>query len=336
MMEGSARRAKWSILFSLLISGPVLSGCAQSAAQAPVDPPTGEVAEHGQLVGSIHQEMILMSHAEGVVTDECMARKGWKYHDDDVDVAVGAVDTASMLTGNHIINYDLTPQEAAEQGYKFYVERRQRLSAPTPKRVARQHYLGSLSEQQRQAYQEDLNGGPDAEGEYGQGVGGPTEGCLIEARKQVSGPQWQRVQVLESELQNLKGQALQRVQSDPRLADAREAWRACMGDAGFDVDSPDAATDRFDPASEDGEHAASQSIGHDPSQAEIDLATADAECRQEAELHRTWAELVRRHRANVAAENPDALAEWQQLRGTFLPNVRELLGADTVEAVIDA
>lgn len=53
----------------------------------------------------------------------------------------------------------------------------------------------------------------------------------------------------------------------------------------------------------------SQPIGHDPSQTEIDLATADAECREQAHLHQTWTEEVRRHRANVAVEKWELLAD---------------------------
>lgn len=305
----------------LLILGVVLAGCAQSVARSPVDPPTGEAAEMGQLLGSLHQDRSLMSEAADVVIQDCMAQKGWTYSDTGVDV-----DAASPTTGAYTIDYDLTPQEAAEQGYAFYIKRLQ----PNPERARMLEHLRGLTKQQRQAYQEAVDGGPDAEGDYGQGIGGPTEGCLVEARRQVRGPKWQRVSVLDSELQALNHTAMQRVQSDQRLADATDAWRSCMNDAGFDVDSPEAAVDRLIP---DGKP--SESSRHEPSQAEIDLATADAECRGQAELHQTWTELVRRHRANVAVENPDLVGEWSDLRDTFLPNVRELLGDDTVDAVLN-
>jgi hypothetical protein len=312
----------------LLVLGVVLAGCAPSVAQSSVDPPTGEAAEKGQLLGSLYQDLFVMSEAEDVVIQDCMAQKGWTYFDGGVNV-----DEASSNKGAYVIDYDLAPREAAERGYAFYVERRQRLSTRDRTGEASQQHRRGLSKQQRQARQEALDGGPDAERDYGQGVGGPSEGCVVEAYKEVRGPDWQRVSVLHYELQWLNRTAMQRVRADPRLAHARDAWQACMSDAGFDVDSPQAAVDRFAP---DGEHAASQSIGHDPSQAEIDLATADAECRQQVQLHQTWTDLVARHRANVAMDNPDLLAEWAEYRATFMANARALLGDDTVDTVLDA
>lgn len=315
-------------LVLLLALGVVLAGCAQSAAQSPTDVPTGKAAEMGQLLGSVHQDLYLMDRAVDRVIEDCMAQQGWEYFPLRVDAADASHEAVYTL------QHELTPQEAAEQGYGFYIE--QRRDSPIPARAANQEYRRGLTEQQRRAYQEDLDGGPDAEAQYGEGIGGPTEGCLVEARKQLHGPQWQQVSMLSYKLQTLGNKALQRVGSDQRLTDALDAWRGCMGDAGFEVDRPSAAVERFfDPASQDSEES-SQPVGHDPSQAEIELAVADAECRKQVELHQTWTEVVRRQRANVAAENPDMLDQWAELRATYLPNIRELLGDDIVDAVLDA
>jgi hypothetical protein len=97
---------------------------------------------------------------------------------------------------------------------------------------------------------------------------------------------------------------------------------------------PSAGVERFAPTSSGGTEP-SQSVGHDPSQAETELAVADAECRKQAGLHQTWPELLRRYGANVAMENTNLLTEWADLRATYLPNVRDLLGDDIVDAALD-
>jgi hypothetical protein len=310
----------------VLVLSVVLAGCGESVARSPVGPATGEAAEMGQLLGSVHQDLYLMDRAENMVIEDCMAQQGWEYFPGRVDAA-----DASHEAG-YVLQDDLTPPEAAKQGYGFYIERRR--NSMDPARAALHEHLEGLSERQRKAYKDDLNGGPEAEGEYAPGMGGPTEGCLVEAREQLHGPQWQQVYVLGRELQTLEHTVLQRIRADQRFTDAMDAWRACVSDAGFDLDRPSAGVERFAPTSSGGTEP-SQSVGHDPSQAETELAVADAECRKQAGLHQTWPELLRRYRANVAMENTNLLTEWADLRATYLPNVRDLLGDDIVDAALD-
>lgn len=306
----------------LVVLGLLAAGCT-AAAGAGGDTPAGGSPALAGLLPKVQEDLFLVDRAEGQLVADCMREQGWAYF------PVGLEDTDSPDGAFFTVDHHLTRHEAAKRGYGFYVERVRRLSDTPDARAANQDYLDDLSPAERKAWQEDLDGGPGAEASYDDRVGGPTEGCLVEARKQVAGPEWQKMSTLSFELQALAAEATQRARSDEGFTDALDDWQACMHAEGYDVDSPRAAVHQFI-TTEEGAAAGGRS-SHEATERETDMAVADATCRAQSNLTRNWTNARDVHARDVAADNQELLTRWSNLRDAFLPRVRDILGDQAVD-----
>lgn len=100
-----------------------------------------------------------------------------------------------------------------------------------------QEIVEAMSESEREAYYEALYGPPDqgepqVDEETGETIytmEGFGAGCMGQAQEEVYGNQ----NALWEEMQPELDEMWQRMQADPRIVEANEAWAACMADQGF-------------------------------------------------------------------------------------------------------
>ena len=111
--------------------------------------------------------------------------------------------------------------------------------------------VASLSDSEREAYNEVLYGESPAFGDGGPRDGGPRDGpgvvddffgsgCTGQAFQEVYGSWAQVFTELAPQFEELQ----QRVQADPRFKEANEQWAGCMADRGFPYDSQEAMFDQ--------------------------------------------------------------------------------------------
>lgn len=100
-----------------------------------------------------------------------------------------------------------------------------------------------MSESEREAYYEALHGPPNqGESQVDESTGetfyvqeGFGAGCYGEASEEIYGNQNRVYEEMSTELEDM----YERLQADPRIAEANQAWAGCMADQGFTYESPD-------------------------------------------------------------------------------------------------
>lgn len=165
------------------------------------------------------------------VVASCMAEQGFEY--------VPNVVTPDEYTSPFEEAYSLPPDEfAAEYGYGVSTLRVEEADLPED---PNQEIRESLSPEAREAYEEALTGdlsGP-VEVEEGEEPTPPSiedRGCFGQASAEVFGVDESQMFGPRSEFQGLMqdlSRLAQRVQNDPRVAEATEQWQQCMADAGY-------------------------------------------------------------------------------------------------------
>jgi hypothetical protein len=153
-----------------------------------------------------------------------------------------------------------------------------------------QEYVASLSESEQSAYYEILYGvgpsGDDPFEEYEYNV--EEAGCYGQAQFEVQGPDpW--TEPTNQALLDSMHSIWERVESDPRIAEANAAWASCMEDSGVPgFESPHAARGAFyEEVNALYENATEDVAPDDPKltalgNREIELALADLACATEA------------------------------------------------------
>lgn len=109
---------------------------------------------------------------------------------------------------------------------------------------------------------------------------------------------------------------------DPRFATALAAWSTCLEDrTGEQADSPNELARRFLDGNYDGSAT-------DP---ERDVATADAECQQQAQLWTTWYTVVTELTRNQLASDASLYDQWSRHRVDMVDNARTILSDRGIE-----
>jgi hypothetical protein len=143
--------------------------------------------------------------------------------------------------------------------------------------------------------------------------------CFSQARHEVQGDE---VTYAREELQvrSLAIEAQRKAQEDPDYQSGLEVWRGCMAAKGFGYRDSQAAVASLRSELETGRVTLDQLRAR-----EIEVATADADCHQQANL--TDAEDVARARAEaeVADRNRDVLDAFEQMQREALQRARQLL-----------
>lgn len=161
--------------------------------------------------------------------------------------------------------------------------------------------VAAMSDSERNAYYTALYGEEtDLEGGEDPGFGG---GCQGEAGREVFG----RAEEILRELEPMFDDMQQRVEADPRLADADRGWTACMSDRGYDYDDAD---DLFNKALPDLQARHQEIVGErNPFDGWTEEQIEEFYTRSEQEINAFFTQFEEQIRQNVDQEALDALRE---------------------------
>jgi hypothetical protein len=267
---------------------------------APSVSPAGNLPE---IVGHAQQAMIQLERAGNLFIKSCMSEAGFEYHgptDTNVDVLVSEIQVGA-----------LTPAIARQQGYGIYQVVAEGGDPAEDPMSSGQSYLSSLSADEVARYFEALEG----EGDQGavateSGMSVVVDGCIGEARRNLLGDQLIEVFNTFTLVQFLQTDPW----GDPKVVEAVDVWSECMLAAGYEFDHPNDA------------------VGHGlqmhhrsgiATQEEIDLSTADAECRIAASLSPLVEQTAARLDREAVESSQSLLTAWADLEQLVRARVGE-------------
>ncbi|MGN9810657.1 hypothetical protein ACTMSW_14995 [Micromonospora sp. BQ11] len=148
----------------------------------------------------------------------------------------------------------------------------------------------------------------------GEGVGSaqgvPKGGCLGEAQRKISAnaPATDDPMLAEA----LSSQSYEQSRNDSRVLGAMSKWSDCMRRSGYEYDSSDQAINdrRF--------HT------EEPTALELAVASADVECKNEADLVEVWATVEVAYQQRSLEQNRDRLRVIEQILHTQLSNAASI------------
>lgn len=281
-------------------------------------PLTGIVID-GAALGSLQMVM-----EDGFIV-ECMRREGFLYDPP----------RREPTTDPMIERPELTVERARQLGYRVpefdVVDTDPELRA----------YLDSLGEQGRREWETAFFGSGknmiSIEVSSGR-LSTPADGCISEARAMIAGDvenalEWQAI---FDELGGLRSEALDRTDSDDDVQRAYDEWRSCMRSEGYQVDTIDDAfslatevpraqdgdTDGAEPPADDADVAAEDGPA---SEREIEIAVADATCRDTSGYRAIYAERLSVYENEVLAANEQILFAWQDVRAQMREAFSDLI-----------
>jgi hypothetical protein len=313
------RRPGWRLAGAALLVALAAAGCGddgeEDSADTGSDGPLAEFfgwAETGPGDGPRFSEQERQQHYQ--IQDlivACMSEAGFEYtpeqfYGDREEIA------EDPNAGIWRLQEDDPARFAREYGYGFTTIDLESQAPPTP----------GAADDPNLAYRESLP--PAAQQEYDRalwgGEAGETGGCQNQAYEQVYGDRTdgeRRFDALVEEWDTL----YQRIESDPRLDAARQAWSGCMAGAGYpDLtslhDGQDQVSQRQSELSRDG--AQDPAAVEELRQFERDIAVADHTCRQDHDvdgIERTVrfeheARFIEEHRADL-----EAYRDWLNEQG---------------------
>ena len=165
---------------------------------------------------------------------QCMAEEGFEYIPQDPDLGQAVTHPRDEMEPDEFreeYGYGLTTVDMSEQ-----------MDPGEQPQDPNLEIQEEMDEAERQAYQEALQGEmpePDPEADPEEPVEFEMGGCRGEAMEEVRGEQ----QALQEELGDDLQELYERVESDPRIVEARQGWSACIREAGWEFDEP---TDTFE------------------------------------------------------------------------------------------
>lgn len=216
-----------------------------------------------------------------------------------------------------------------------------------------QEYVEGLSDSERDAYYEALHGDPEedmtteVDPETGEEImvsSGFGSGCEGEAREEEMGDQEAQSELWE-ELQPAFEQMQERIQSDPRMVEANEAYSACMADRGHEVESRE---DLWETVHQDFQERMDEILGpnggfSDPfegwaeeeieaffeenSQEEIDAFLAEAESQNAESIDQEALEALQQEEIDMAVADFEC--------GTDLDELMQEVSADYEQEIIE-
>lgn len=205
-------------------SGTTVSGTEPESIAAFFGFPSGDDPEAAQAFYQAQETQV----QEAVRT--CMAEQGFEY----IPAVYPQPDVATM-------EFDQV-EYARTQGFGIttWYGNEEQMSGPAVDWVdPNQAIVEAMSESEQAAYYEALYG-PPVEGEVSEDgetgvtmVSGFGAGCQGEASEEIYGNQNQVYEVMSAELEDM----YERVQADPRIAEANQEWVGCMSDRGYSYES---------------------------------------------------------------------------------------------------
>jgi len=246
---------------------------------------------------------------------ECMRARGFQYP--AREFVARPLDT--------VLDYPFGPwtqEEIQDGGYDF-------LPHPEPD-ASLDEYLVTLSQSELDAWSDAFVGvqGEPLEAELPDGRTVESgfrsaDGCNYEAASAIFGD-YADYEAMRQELDRLREAAWDEARAHPAIERALDEWRVCMGDLGYQYDSPNAPLAEF--VGQDGEehvHAETEPAPHDhddaaPTEAEMRVSEADVGCKEEVGLHDIWYGLKQAAEQRSLEEEPEIIEGWRSVRADAL------------------
>lgn len=275
----------------------------------------------------------------------CMAEQGFEY----VPVQQPEASFATFDESDR-------EEQVREQGFgitTWYGNEDQMAEEATEFEDPNQDYVEGLSDSEREAYYEALHGDPEEDmteqvdpdtGEevmVGSGFG---SGCDGQAREEAMGdPEAQNA--LWEELQPAFEQMQERIQADPRMVEANEAYSTCMADRGHEIESRE---DMWETVHQDFQERMDEIVGpnggfadpfegwsedeieaffEEKSQDEIDAFFAEAESESRASIDEEALETLQQEEIDMAVDDFEC--------GKDLDELRQEVSADYEQDIIE-
>ncbi|MEU0085574.1 hypothetical protein [Streptomyces sp. NPDC006274] len=288
------------------------AGCTRDTA-GPGPTAAAAPARQEEAAGDITDaDRIVIRHAEQLLVQECMERKGFRYW-------VAAPPTAEE---SRSVGYVLDdPGWAAEHGYGSRLEAKAMAARKTdPNLVHRE----KLSEDRRSRYLAALVGGPDTPELSVRVPGGGTitssvGGCEAGAKERLYGDRetWFRVDKTVSNLTPLYAADLLR---DKRFAGALSKWSRCMSRAGHPYPDPPAAREALPRLTEGLPEKKAFGV-------EVRLATTDATCAHDTRFGTTARALENEYRDKLRDRYGEELDAHSRIERAALARARQITGS---------
>ncbi|MER5866611.1 hypothetical protein [Kitasatospora sp. NPDC002040] len=286
-----------AVLLTTLASALLLTACtggpgAQpapevAAAPTPADANTLRLPLQEYLPSAAQLDRLTL--AQRVLTDQCMARYGFRYRVPALPDSGGAPENARR--------YGLAdPVEAAATGYGAgAADRPDKPVVPSMDPTERLVLSGAGASDPRTLprSQDEAEKSGRSEGEVN-GLPVPAGGCVREAYLKLWVPTAAAPDPLK--VQDLDGEAYDRSRQDRRVVEAAEGWAACMAKKGYQARNP------VSPQSE---------LGLDPAgfagPPGIAAATADVACKREVNLVGIWFAVESAYQRRLIEHNGELL-----------------------------
>ncbi len=280
--------------------------------------PLTDLVEEGAALGS------LWMIKEDELVAECMFREGFKYEPPRREPTIDPM----------IERPELTVDRARQLGYRV-----PELDVDTD--PEEQVYFDSLGEQGKREWETAFFGSGEnmisintSSGRLSTSV----DGCIAEASATIAGDVKTALgwEAAFDELSRIRSEARDRTEADGAVQQALEEWRRCMHSEGYEVDTFEDAFSLATeiPPVEDGDtRSAEPSADEDAvtaedgpaSQWEIEIAVADATCRDTSGYRDVYAERLSVHENEVLAANEQILFAWQDVRAQTKEALSDLI-----------
>lgn len=246
--------------------------------------------------------MALFDRRVDEVSIVCMSERGFEYRPPDRGEWLGWVTPRGY--------FDHLPVERARE--LGYVVEEPDIPMESPA-------VRSASESEQRAFWIALLGTDEERVSLDNGMDVGVGGCLGEARAAVAGSGKESVMWLSfsGHLNELRNEAWEKAEASPDWRRIETAWTECMNEQGYEVDDPseavDLALDGPDrlPFARPGD-ARPVSDEERPTEWEIQVAVADAECREDTSLDTEWERIVAYFEQEIAADNPEVIIAWHE------------------------
>lgn len=244
------------------------------------------------------EERDLITEAEGILTQRCMARAGFR-----IFLTDGVEEPADLPYGN----------DDAEFARTHGLARGEVITTAARNTSDNGRYFAGLGDERRAAYLLALNGDTAHHVTVALPGGGSmstsTRGCTAQAQTELYGDaaDWFRVSV---QVEAISATYLSGVTDDAAYRAALLAWTRCMARAGHPADSPADLRDR---------------LAHRQDRAaELESALAEAGCSRGAGLTRTGEAIERRERARAFAGRQSLVETYQTMSSRALDRAGDL------------
>lgn len=275
-------------------------------------PGTTGLSPFDAILRQLSADLRVVDNGAEVIAAACMAEQGFTYEPDilPVDRLADPYPPAHM-----------DPAATAKDGYRSIMGGPEAMVDPSTLSISR--YIDTLSETRKAAFDRAYSGTTRHKIEGGIGdYSVPDDGCTAEGRRAIVDDTYFDWIAIESMIENAQAETGASIDDAPPYLQALARWSTCLAKRGFHYkttnDIMGDALERFGADLVDGTDRV-------VTQAEIDLATADARCRRSAGIERVLLKLTTAAdlRAMGSVEAP--ILAWMDERDAVLRKAEQVI-----------